>query len=182
MVGSRFAPGRVAHYPRVMTLDAATLIRTLNLKPHPEGGHFVEAFRADLAVQSEAHPSARAASTAIYFMLERGDFSALHRVRSDEVWHHYLGDALELTLIDENGALEVLIVGKDIARGERPQAVAPRNVLQAARPVADGVCGFVLVGCTVSPGFDFADFEMPARELLVAQYPSLVEQVVALTR
>lgn len=165
-----------------MSLNAATLIRTLNLKPHPEGGHYAETFRSDLTVQSAAHGAVRAACTAICFLLERDDFSALHRVRSDEVWHHYLGDALELSLIHGTGALQQITLGKDLLRGQVPQAVAPRDVLQGARPDPNGEHGFVLVGCTVSPGFDFADFEMPTRADLSAQWPEHAALIASLTR
>lgn len=94
-----------------------------------------------------------------------------HRVRSDEVWHHYAGDPLELLLIDEQGELRSERLGSDFANGERPQALAARNVLQAAR-VLPGSHGFALCGCTVAPGFDFADFEMPTREALSARFPA----------
>jgi predicted cupin superfamily sugar epimerase len=104
-------------------------------------------------------------------LLRRQDVSAFHRVSSDEVWHHYLGDPLELLLIDAQGSFSLTRLGTDFANGERPQALAPRNVLQAAR-VADGAHGFVLCGCTVAPGFDFADFELPSRASLSAQYPA----------
>lgn len=153
-------------------MTAEQLIETLNLKPHPEGGFYAETFRASLDVDSPEHPAPRSASTAIYFLLQRGDFSAFHSVRSDELWHHYAGDPLELTLIDAEGARSTLLLGKDLTRGERPQLLAPRNVLQAARAVDDGPYGYVLCGCTVAPGFDFADFEMPTASSLRAKYPA----------
>jgi predicted cupin superfamily sugar epimerase len=146
----------------------ASLIDSLDLKPHPEGGFYAETFRADLQVQ--AHGGSRAASTAIYFLLRAQDISSFHRVRSDEVWHHYAGDALELLLLDARGALRRLRLGCDFANGERPQAVAPADVLQAARVVPGGAHGFTLCGCTVAPGFDFADFELPERSALAARF------------
>lgn len=152
-------------------LDAERLIETLGLRPHPEGGFYVETFRATLQVDSQAHPAPRSASTAIYFLLRRQDFSAFHRVRSDELWHHYAGDPLELYLIDADGSLRIERLGLALAQGERPQALAPRDVLQAA-VVAQGSHGFTLCGCTVAPGFDFADFELPPRAVLRAQYPA----------
>jgi predicted cupin superfamily sugar epimerase len=154
-----------------MRLDPEQLISHLQLKPHPEGGFYAETFRSTLSVDSSEHQATRSASTAIYFLLRRQDVSAFHRVSSDEVWHHYLGDPLELFLIDSEGSLQVLRLGTDFANGERPQALAPRNVLQAAR-VAEGEYGFMLCGCTVAPGFDFADFELPSRASLSAQYPA----------
>jgi predicted cupin superfamily sugar epimerase len=154
-----------------MRLDPDQLISHLQLKPHPEGGFYAETFRSTLSVDSGEHPATRSASTAIYFLLRRQDVSAFHRVTSDEIWHHYLGDPLELLLIDPQGSLSLTRLGTDFAKGERPQALAPRNVLQAAR-VANGEHGFVLCGCTVAPGFDFADFELPSRASLNAQFPA----------
>jgi predicted cupin superfamily sugar epimerase len=154
-----------------MRLDPDQLISHLQLKPHPEGGFYAETFRSTLSVHSGEHQATRSASTAIYFLLRRQDVSAFHRVTSDEVWHHYVGDPLELFLIDRDGSLQVERLGTDFANGERPHALAPRNVLQAAR-VAEGEHGFVLCGCTVAPGFDFADFELPSRTSLSTQYPA----------
>ena len=154
-----------------MRLDPDQLISHLQLKPHPEGGFYAETFRSTLPVDSAEHQACRSASTAIYFLLRSQDVSAFHRVRSDEVWHHYLGDPLELYLIDDQGRLHVERLGSDFARGERPQALAARNVLQAAR-VAAGSHGFTLCGCTVAPGFDFADFELPSRAELSVRFPA----------
>jgi uncharacterized protein len=152
-------------------LDAKQLIETLALKPHPEGGFYAETFRSSLVVDSPEHPAPRSASTAIYFLLRRDDFSAFHRVRSDELWHHYAGDPLELYLIDAAGTLSVEHLGMALTRGQRPQALAPRSVLQAAC-VTSGPHGYSLCGCTVAPGFDFADFEMPARSALRDAHPA----------
>jgi predicted cupin superfamily sugar epimerase len=154
-----------------MRLDPDQLISHLQLKPHPEGGFYAETFRSTLPVDSAEHRGTRSASTAIYFLLRSQDVSAFHRVRSDEVWHHYLGDPLELYLIDDQGSLRVERLGADFARGQRPQALAPRNVLQAARVTTERH-GFTLCGCTVAPGFDFADFELPARSELSARFPA----------
>jgi predicted cupin superfamily sugar epimerase len=160
--------------------EARRLIETLGLAPHPEGGFYRETFRAPLAVVAPAGSVAsRAASTAIYFLLPAGTFSALHRVRSDEVWHHYDGDPVELHTIDEAGAHAVAVLGRDLARGQRPQAVVPAGVWQAAVPVGHA---YALCGCTVAPGFDFADFEMPPRDALVAAFPRLRAAVERLTR
>jgi predicted cupin superfamily sugar epimerase len=152
-----------------MPNDAESWVQSLGLAPHPEGGFYAETFRSDLGLA--VHGGRRAASTAIYFLLRAQDFSAFHRVRSDEVWHHYAGDALELILLDAQGALRRLTLGSDLAHGERPQAVAPRDVLQAARVLPGGRDGFALCGCTVAPGFEFADFELPERSRLQAQFP-----------
>jgi predicted cupin superfamily sugar epimerase len=99
----------------------------------------------------------RAASTAIYYLLPAGATSARHRVASDEVWHHYAGDPLELTIEQPGGGREVVVLGPDLAGGQRPQAIVPAGAWQSARPLGER---FTLCGCTVAPGFDFADFEL----------------------
>jgi uncharacterized protein len=157
--------------------DARAVIDALGLAPHPEGGFYRETFRAPLVVR--APHGDRAASTAIYFLLPAGTFSALHRVRSDEVWHHYDGDSLELHTIDERGSHAVAVLGRGLLLGERPQHVVPAGVWQAAVPLG---MRFALCGCTVAPGFDFADFEMPARTDLESRYPELGAVIGRLTR
>jgi len=163
--------------------SAEQIIHLLALAPHPEGGHYRELFRAPLTVTSAAHPGVRAASTAIYFLLKAGEFSALHRVRSDEVWHHYAGDAIELHAFDEAGHT-LFRLGNDLAGGERPVAVIPAGVWQAARIAEAGGRrhGYALCGCTVAPGFDFIDFELPTREELLTKLAAHGESVRALTR
>jgi hypothetical protein len=130
--------------------SAAEIIRLLDLKPHPEGGHFREVFR-------DVRPgdSGRAASTAIYFLLARGERSHWHRIDVVEVWHFYAGAPLELE-IAANGRRELITLGNDLAAGQRPQAVVPAQAWQAAQSLGD----WTLVGCTVAPGFEFAEFEM----------------------
>jgi predicted cupin superfamily sugar epimerase len=156
--------------------DAAAIIRALGLTPHPEGGFYRETFRSPRSV--EVGPEARSASTAIYFLLVSGGLSALHRVRSDEVWHHYDGDPIELHTIDRSGVHAMTILGS--ARlGERPQHVVPAETWQAAVSLGDR---YSLCGCTVAPGFDFVDFEMPTRQALVERFPLLREVIARLTR
>lgn len=131
--------------------DAKTIIELLDMKPHPEGGCYVETFRA------EAPEGERAASTAIYYLLQSGERSHWHRVLdADEVWHWYAGGPLRLRCCADGGRVEEIILGPDLVNGQRPQAVIPRNDWQSAEPVD----GWVLVGCTVAPGFDFQQFEM----------------------
>ncbi len=160
-----------------MNDDARTIIAALGLAPHPEGGFFRETYRGSLVVG--APQGKRSASTAIYFLLPAGTFSALHRVRSDEVWHHYDGDPIDLHTLDDAGAHAVTRLGRDVLRGERPQYVVPAGVWQAAVPLG---ARFALCGCTVAPGFDFADFEMPTRDALVSRFPALRSVVEKLTR
>jgi predicted cupin superfamily sugar epimerase len=160
-------------------VDAAEIVETLGLAPHPEGGYYRETWRAPLALSGLPHGSARAASTAIYFLLPAGTFSAFHRVRSDEAWHHYDGDPLELHVLGEDGVHRALVLGRDLASGQRPQAVVPAGAWQAARPLG---ARFTLAGCTVAPGFDFADFEMPSRAELTRRFPAHAALVERFTR
>ena len=132
-------------------LSAAEIIRLLDLKPHPEGGHFRETLRDPATI------GGRAASTAIYFLLARGERSHWHRVDAVEVWHYYAGAPLVLEMADdEAGPVRRMKLGPDIAMGERPQGVVPAGHWQAAESLGD----WTLVGCTVAPGFEFAHFEM----------------------
>ena len=132
-------------------LTAADVIRILDLKPHPEGGHFRETFRDTQLVNG-----GRAASTAIYFLLARGERSHWHRVDAAEVWHWHAGAPLALEIAPASGRRERLTLGCDLTAGERPQGVVPAHAWQAAQSLGD----WTLVGCTVAPGFEFAKFEL----------------------
>ncbi len=147
-----------------MPLDVAKLVRTLDLSPHPEGGWYRETFRSSDTVATPRGP--RAASTVIFFALEAGGFSAWHRVESDEAWHHYQGGPAELHLLCDAGH-QVVMLGQRFDRGEIPQAVVPAGVWQATRALEEGV----LFGCTVAPGFDFADFQL-ADDALSSAFPA----------
>jgi predicted cupin superfamily sugar epimerase len=136
-------------------LTAADLIRLLDLQPHPEGGHYRETFRDTRTIET-----GRAASTAIYFLLARGERSHWHRVDAVEVWHYYAGAPLTLELADDKGSIERLTLGPDIAAGERPQGIVPADAWQAAESLGD----WTLVGCTVAPGFEFAGFGLAAKD------------------
>jgi predicted cupin superfamily sugar epimerase len=160
-----------------MNEEANRLVAALRLAAHPEGGFYRETFRAPYVVQTPRGP--RAASTAIYFLLPAETFSAIHRVHSDEVWHHYDGDSLELHTINESGEHVMTVLGRRVEQGELPQHVVPAGVWQAAVPRGTR---FALCGCTVAPGFDFADFEMPTRGELIARFPRLTAVVERLTR
>jgi predicted cupin superfamily sugar epimerase len=162
-----------------MNDDAVKLVDILGLLPHPEGGFYRETFRSSVTLAGLPDGAPRAASTAIYFLLPAGAFSALHKVASDEAWHHYDGDPVDLHLIDDAGAHSVVRLGPDVARGERPQHVVPAGMWQAAVPTGDR---YALCGCTVAPGFDFADFAMPSRAELVTLFPKLADVVAKLTR
>ena len=160
--------------------SAQEVIDALKLLPHPEGGFYAETFRAEALPFELPARGVRSASTAIYFLLRAQDFSALHVVASDEVWHHYLGDALELHCFDQTGQHRTVTLGSRLERGERPQHVVQRGELQAAR-VSAGPHGFALCGCTVAPGFDFADFDLGSRATLLARLPNARETIERLT-
>ncbi|HEY8946694.1 MAG TPA: cupin domain-containing protein [Polyangiaceae bacterium] len=161
-------------------LSAAEIVALLGLEPHPEGGYFAEVFRSANAVTSSTHAGKRRASTAIYFLLRTDEFSAFHRVSSDEVWHHYQGDPLELHVLGPRGHSRI-IVGSALEKGERPLAVVPSGHLQAARPLS-GPHGYSLCGCTVAPGFEFRDFEMPVRARLIEEFPEHGPLISTFTR
>jgi predicted cupin superfamily sugar epimerase len=166
--------------------DAAFWIERLDLRPHPEGGYFRETYRAAETIESAALPKrfdgARAFATAIYFLITRDAFSAFHRIRSDELWHFYAGNAVTLAILDAGGRgqLATESLGRDPARGELPQVVIPAGAWFAAEVAAPGA--FALVGCTVAPGFDFADFELGTRARLLASYPQHRGVIERLTR
>jgi uncharacterized protein len=161
--------------------SADEVIERLGLLAHPEGGFYAETFRAEALPFELPGQGSRSASTAIYFLLRTQDFSALHVVKSDEVWHHYLGDTLELHCFDTASRHRQVRLGTAFEQGERPQHVVQAHELQAAR-VLPGPSGFALCGCTVAPGFDFADFRMPGRAELQALLPEHADLVTALTR
>ena len=130
--------------------SAADIIARLDLKPHPEGGHYRETFR-----DSNCDDNGRSRSTAIYFLLARGERSHWHRIDAVEIWHYYAGDPLTLRIADDQGMRNITL-GPDIAAGQVPQASVPAQAWQAAESTGE----WTLVGCTVAPGFDFAKFEL----------------------
>ncbi len=137
-----------------MALTAADIIARLDLKPHPEGGHYRETFR-DTNVDADG----RSRSTAIYFLLARGERSHWHRVDAVEVWHYYAGDALTLKIADDAGQRSIKL-GADLAAGELPQGIVPAQTWQAAESSGE----WTLVGCTVAPGFEFSTFELAPKD------------------
>ncbi|MEP3386875.1 MAG: cupin domain-containing protein [Reichenbachiella sp.] len=155
-------------------------IERLELEPHPEGGFFKETYRSSVSAEFTDFPSGRNVSTGIYFFLTSENFSAFHRIKSDEMWHFYAGDALSISVIDKNGKANEIILGLDLEKGQVPQAVVPANCWFASKVKDGGEYG--LVGCTVSPGFDFEDFKMADRQHLIAEYPRHKELITSLTR
>jgi uncharacterized protein len=158
--------------------------KTLGLEPLPnEGGFFVETYRATRRIPDEAlpaHPGDRSLATAIYYLITPRSFSAMHRVRSDEIFHFYMGDAVEMLQLRPDGSGRVVVLGTNLAAGERPQVVVPAGVWQGARLRAHGA--WALLGTTVSPGFEFEDYEHGARAALIARYPEFRARIETLTR
>ena len=164
--------------------DAAYWIRKLELEPHPEGGYYRQTYRAELVLPHAGLPpdftGPRAVSTAIYFLLEAENFSAFHRLRSDELWHFYAGGALLVHVIEADGHYFKIQLGNDPEGGDVLQSIVKAGCWFASK-VKDGK-SFALVGCTVAPGFDFEDFELAEREELARSYPQHRELIERLTR
>jgi predicted cupin superfamily sugar epimerase len=159
-------------------------INRLELAPHPEGGYYRQSYRSALILESDGLPvafaGARPSSTAIYFLLQGEDFYAFHRLRSDEMWHFYCGSPLVVEVIDPRGQLSHLHLGSDAEAGETFQGVVEAGCWFASHLLEGG--SFALVGCTVSPGFDFADFEMAKRSQLETLYPEHRQLIRQFTR
>ena len=149
------------------------LIQKYNLEPHPEGGWYKQTYKSNEEIAESALPERFGAnrffSTAIYFLLEQGNFSAFHRIKSDECWHFYAGDALLIYIIEQTGELKVISLGNDLEKGQSFQYVVPANCWFASRPAP--ISEYCFVGCTVSPGFEFEDFELADATELSVMYP-----------
>ncbi len=167
-----------------MLPSAAYWIRHLQLSPHPEGGFFKETYRSpgQLSLDSEDEPNhvIRNFSTSIYFLLEYGNFSAFHRIKSDEMWHFYAGNTLEILILEPNQGLYTILLGNDLEKKEQLQAVVPAGHWFAARVLKPE--SYALVGCTVAPGFDFQDFELARAEDLLSSFPQHETLIRTLTR
>jgi uncharacterized protein len=170
----------------MMAKDATYWVEKLGLLVHPEGGYFRETYRASEQIDSLpdrfkaelSQPVGRSCSTGIYFLLESGQFSAFHRIKSDEMWHFYTGSSLTVYGINPAGQLVELLLGSDPEQGETWQAVVPAGWWFSSR--VNSANTYALVGCTVAPGFDFADFELAERSQLLQAYPqhqTLIEQL-----
>ena len=164
--------------------NAAYWIKQLELKKHAEGGYYREIYRSDIIVAGSALPDrfsgARSISTAIYFLLCEHEFSALHRIKSDELWHFYCGDSLTIHTIDQKGIYTQSKLGRDFDNNEKFQVVVRSGCWLGA--ALNNPLSFSLVGCTVSPGFDFADFELGSRTELIKLYPEHRSIIERLTR
>lgn len=159
-------------------------IKCLELQPHPEGGYYKEVYRADGIISQTNLPirysGGRAYSTAIYYLLENGDFSSLHRLNSDEQWFHIDGSALTIHSIDPKGNYTKLHIGKNLGADELPHAIVPHGNWFGG--TVDEANSFALVGCVVAPGFDFDDFELAKNERLTNLFPQHISLIEKLTR
>jgi uncharacterized protein len=174
-------------------LRAEDVKRLLGLQPHPrEGGWFVRTYEADELISAEKfsdgrYDSPRRTGTAIYYLLEPDTFSEMHVLASDEIFHHYAGDAVEMLQLHPDGSSRRVVIGKDLRAGERPQVAVPHGVWQGSRLLASAqetaeAHGWALLGCTVSPGFEFADYQSAPRTELIARWPGEADMIAALTR
>jgi predicted cupin superfamily sugar epimerase len=168
-------------YDAVMTPASTTadeIKKLLNLAPHPcEGGWFVQSWRSEETIPHAALPARysgeRAAGTCIYYLLE-------HRLASDEIFHFYYGDPVQMLQLLPDGSGRTVVMGNDLAKGQHPQLIVEKNVWQGSRLVPGGQVA--LLGCTVSPGFDYADYETGQRDALVRSYGQFAELITMLTR
>ena len=167
-------------------MTAEDVKKLLGLQPHPrEGGWYVRTYEAAEMVDARAfgddrYAGARRTGTAIYYLLEPETFSEMHRLKSDEVFHFYAGDAVEMLQLIEKGKGRTVVIGNDLLHGQRPQVVVERGVWQGSRLVEGG--RWALLGCTVSPGFEFEDYETGVREQLRGAWPEFAGEIAALTR
>lgn len=147
-----------------MLHEAARLAKKLGLEKHPEGGYFKQTYKSGTIVNVQGYQGPRYIATAIYYMLAGGEFAAFHRIKSDEIWHHYAGGSIRLYMIDGDGGLSKIKLGKDM-----PQAVIKAGTWFAAALASKR--SYCLLGCTVSPGFDYRDWEIGNRGDLLRMYP-----------
>jgi len=164
-------------------INAAAIIKELGLLEHPEGGYFKETYRSNGEIPNtelgESYKGDRNYSTCIYFLLTSEKFSAFHKINQDEIWHYYKGAPLLLHIISKDGAYSSVKIGNDFGKGEVPQYVVQGGDWFAAEVLDKNA--YTLVGCTVAPGFDFADFVLPERKDLVALFPQHQEIIIKLT-
>ena len=169
--------------------EAERLIRRLGMRPHPEeGGWFIETYRSGDRLAADALPerygAERCCSTAIFYLLTPDTVSAMHRLASDEVFHFYLGDPVQMLHLHPGGTGIKVTLGSDWEKGHKPQVVVPRGTWQGARLAFgdDGPRGYALLGCTVAPGFEFADYEHGDRAALIKSHPEYAREIERLTQ
>ncbi len=166
-------------------LTVEQIISSLNLKHHPmEGGYFVETYRSEQQITKDSLPAyykgPRALATAIYYLLTPNSFSIMHRLQTDEIFHHYIGDPVNMLQLLPDGSGQLVMLGNDILNGMHPQVIVPKGVWQGAKLAPGGK--FALLGTTMSPGFDSTDYETGSRDILVTSYPEFRDLIIALTK
>lgn len=166
-------------------ITAERIIKLYNMKPHPEeGGYYVETYRAKEGIKKDSLPERytgdRDHSTAILYLLTPDTKSYLHRLKSDEIWHFYLGDPVQMILIHPDGTIKVLFLGQDLKAGQFVQAVVPAGFWFGCYLLEGGE--FALMGATVAPGFEFSDFELGDRKELIEWFPRYKDYIEKLTR
>jgi predicted cupin superfamily sugar epimerase len=165
-------------------LTAEQIRELLQMRPHPiEGGYFAETYRGSPVIPQNllpGYPGDRAISTAIYYLLTPDTFSAMHRVHGDEMFHFYLGDAVEMLQLKADGSGEEIVLGQDIAAGMRLQHTVPGGVWQGSRLRAGGK--YALLGTTMAPGFEYEDYETGERQDLIARFAAYSQTIMSLTR
>lgn len=167
-----------------MIKNAEYWIKKLRLQSHPEGGFYREIYRSPVEISCDGLPvkynNSRNTSTSIYFLLKSDDFSSLHRLKSDEIWYYHVGNPVTIYLIDTSGNLEEKHLGPDLDAGQQLQVIIPAGTIFGADIFGDS--DFSLVGCVVTPGFDFMDFELLQRNDLLLTYPQHTQLITKLTR
>ena len=166
-------------------LTAEEIIKILNLQAHPlEGGYFFETYRSAHSTAEEHLPPGydgrRSVGTAIYFLLTGTDFSEMHRLKGDEIFHFYSGSAVEMLQLFPDGSARKVLIGNKIEHGEHPQVVVPAGIWQGSRILAGGE--YTLLGATMAPGFAYSDYQSGNRQELMRQYPQFAELITLLTR
>jgi len=160
------------------------IIKSLELVPHPEGGHYKETYRSKGSINSDnldiSYNGSRNYSTSIYFLLTSNDFSAFHKIKQDEIWHFHEGSPIKLHTISEEGIHLEYLIGNDFKSGQAPQLVVKGNHWFAASITNEN--SYALVSCTVSPGFDFSDFILPTRHELIEKFPEHNKLITNYTR
>lgn len=165
-------------------MTASEIIETLGLIPHPEGGYFRETYRSQETIPGNHLPERftadRSIATSIYYFLIDEDFTGFHRLKSEETWHHYIGEPIHLYIIDPEGNLIMRVLGPDLLSGQEPQITIPATNWFSAHVA--GRQGYSLVGCTVAPGFDYSDYEEAIRKNLISKYPQHQDTINQLTK
>lgn len=162
---------------------ATDWIKKLELLPHPEGGYYKEVYRSDEKITKNSLPSRysseRTFATSIYYLLQSGQFSSFHKLKSDETWHFYSGSPIAIYLISLSGSFEKVILGDEIDKAQLLQYTIERETWFAAEPLDEN--SFSLIGCSVAPGFEFDDFELGKRDELLYAFPNYSDLILRLT-